>query len=95
MKNLNRSIDELKQRGVWIFGTAAGGATALYEADLTLPAAVVIGNEGVGMSRIVAEQCDFKVSIPMKGRVNSLNASNAGAILMYEVVRQRHLFGGQ
>ena len=71
------------------FGTAAGGATALYEADLTLPAAVVIGNEGVGMSRIVAEQCDFKVSIPMKGRISSLNASAAAAILLYEAVRQR------
>ena len=89
VSNIAATLRELKQRGVWIFGTAAGGATALYEADLTLPAAVVIGNEGVGMSRIVAEQCDFKVSIPMKGRISSLNASAAAAILLYEAVRQR------
>ena len=89
VSNIAATLRELKQRGVWIFGTAAGGATALHEADLTLPAAVVIGNEGVGMSRIVAEQCDFKVSIPMKGRISSLNASAAAAILLYEAVRQR------
>ena len=89
VSNIAATLRELKQRGVWIFGTAAEGATALYEADLTLPAAIVIGNEGVGMSRIVAEQCDFKVSIPMKGRISSLNASAAAAILLYEAVRQR------
>ena len=89
VSNIAATLRELKQRGVWIFGTAAEGATALYEADLPLPAAVVIGNEGVGMSRIVAEQCDFKVSIPMKGRISSLNASAAAAILLYEAVRQR------
>lgn len=89
VSNIAATLRELKQRGVWIFGTAAEGATRLYEADLTLPAAIVIGNEGVGMSRIVAEQCDFKVSIPMKGRISSLNASAAAAILLYESVRQR------
>ena len=89
VSNIAATLRELKQRGVWIFGTAAEGATALYEADLTLPAAIVIGNEGVGMSRIVAEQCDFKVSIPMKGRISSLNASAAAAVLLYEAVRQR------
>lgn len=89
VSNIAATLRELKQRGVWIFGTAAEGATPLYDADLTLPAAIVIGNEGVGMSRIVAEQCDFKVSIPMKGRISSLNASAAAAILLYEAVRQR------
>ena len=89
VSNIAATLRELKQRGVWIFGTAAEGATRLYEADLTLPAAIVIGNEGVGMSRIVAEQCDFKVSIPMKGHISSLNASAAAAILLYESVRQR------
>lgn len=89
VSNIAATLRELKQRGVWIFGTAAEGATPLYDADLTLPAAIVIGNEGVGMSRIVAEQCDFKVSIPMKGRISSLNASTAAAILLYEAVRQR------
>ena len=87
--NLTAAIRELKQRGVWIFGTAADGAVPLYSADLKGPAAIVIGNEGVGMSRIVADSCDFKVSIPMKGRISSLNASAAAAILLYEAVRQR------
>ncbi len=89
VSNISAAIRELKQRGIWVFGTAAEGATALYDADLTLPAAIVIGNEGVGMSRIVAESCDFKVGIPMKGRISSLNASAAAAILLYEAVRQR------
>lgn len=89
VSNIAATLRELKQQGVWIFGTAAEGATPLYDADLTLSAAIVIGNEGVGMSRIVAEQCDFKVSIPMKGRISSLNASAAAAILLYEAVRQR------
>ena len=87
--NLAAAIRELKQRGVWIFGTAADGAVSLYSADLKGPAAIVIGNEGVGMSRIVADSCDFKVSIPMKGHISSLNASAAAAILLYEAVRQR------
>lgn len=87
--NLTAAIRELKQRGVWIFGTAADGAVPLYSADLKGPVAIVIGNEGVGMSRIVADSCDFKVSIPMKGRISSLNASAAAAILLYEAVRQR------
>ena len=87
--HLTAAIRELKQRGVWIFGTAADGAVPLYSADLKGPAAIVIGNEGVGMSRIVADSCDFKVSIPMKGRISSLNASAAAAILLYEAVRQR------
>ena len=87
--NLTAAIRELKQRGVWIFGTAADGAVPLYSADLKGPAAIVIGNEGVGMSRLVADSCDFKVSIPMKGRISSLNASAAAAILLYEAVRQR------
>ncbi len=87
--NMAAAIRELKERGVWIFGTAADGATDLYHADLKGPAAIVIGNEGQGMSRLVAESCDFQVSIPMKGRISSLNASAAAAILLYEAVRQR------
>lgn len=89
VSNIAAAIRELKERGVWVFGTAADGATALYDADLKGAAAIVIGNEGVGMSRIVSESCDFKVSIPMKGRISSLNASAAAAILLYEAVRQR------
>lgn len=89
VSNIAATIRDLKQRGVWVFGTAADADTPLYQADLKRSAAIVIGNEGVGMSRIVAESCDFKVSIPMKGRISSLNASAAAAILLYEAVRQR------
>ena len=83
------TLRELQKAGVWVFGTAADGDMALYQADLKGPAAIVIGNEGDGMSRLVAEACDFKVSIPMRGHISSLNASNAAAILLYEAVRQR------
>ena len=89
VSNLVSAIESLKEKGVWVFGTAADGAVPLYEADLKGPAAIVIGNEGSGMSRLVAESCDFKVSIPMKGMISSLNASNAASILLYEAVRQR------
>ena len=89
VSNIAAAIRDLKQRGVWVFGTAADADTQLYQADLKGPAAIVIGNEGAGMSRIVAESCDFRVSIPMKGQISSLNASAAAAILLYEAVRQR------
>ncbi len=87
--NIPSLLKQLKQEGVWIFGTAADGNTTLYNADLKGPAAIVIGSEGDGMGRLVSEQCDFRVSIPMKGHINSLNASAAAAILLYEAVRQR------
>ena len=87
--NLTACLKELKEQGLWIFGTAADGAVNLYQADLKGPAAIVIGSEGSGMSRLVAENCDFTVSIPMKGKLNSLNASASAAILLYEAVRQR------
>ena len=87
--NLPALLKDLKKRGMWIYGTAADGTTPLYHADLKGPAAVVIGSEGSGMSRLVSETCDFLVSIPMRGKLNSLNASAAAAILLYEAVRQR------
>ena len=87
--NLPALLKELKGQGVWVFGTAAGGTTDLYHVDLKGPAAIVIGSEGEGMSRLVEENCDFLVSIPMKGGLNSLNAGAAAAILLYEAVRQR------
>ena len=87
--NLPSLLKDLKKRGLWIFGTAADGTTSLYDADLKGPAVIVIGSEGDGMSRLVSETCDFLVSIPMKGKLNSLNASAAAAILLYEAVRQR------
>ena len=89
VSNLASAIDELKSHGVWVYGTAADGASSLHRTDLTGPAAVVIGSEGSGIGRLVAEKCDFMVSIPMKGKINSLNASNAAAILLYEILRQR------
>lgn len=89
VSNLTAAIKTLKENGVWIYGTAADGAAPLYRTDLTGPAAIVIGSEGEGMGRLVSESCDFMVSIPMKGHINSLNASNACAILLYEAVRQR------
>ena len=87
--NIPSLLKDLKKQGVWVFGTAANGTTGLYDADLKGPAAIVIGSEGSGMTRLVSENCDFLVSIPMKGRISSLNASAAAAILLYEAVRQR------
>lgn len=87
--NLPNTLKELQKRGVWIFGTAAEGNTTLYHADFKGAAAIIIGSEGDGMGRLVRECCDFLVSIPMKGKISSLNASAAAAILLYEAVRQR------
>ena len=87
--NIAATLKDLKKQGIWVFGTAAEGTTTLYDADLKGPSAIVIGSEGDGMSRLVRENCDFLVSIPMKGRISSLNASAAAAILLYEALRQR------
>jgi len=87
--NLPSLLRDLKKEGLWVYGTAAGGGTSLYEADLKGPAAIVIGSEGDGMSRLVREQCDFLLSIPMRGHIGSLNASAAAAVVLYEAVRQR------
>ena len=87
--NLPSLLRELKDAGVWVFGAAMTGSTPLYQADLKGPAAIVIGSEGAGLGRLVEETCDFTVSIPMFGKINSLNASAAAAVLLYEAVRQR------
>ena len=87
--NLVSTIEELKQKGVWIFGTAAEGSVPMYKADLTGPTAIVIGSEGDGMSRLVQKSCDMTVHIPMKGHITSLNASASASILLYEALRQR------
>ena len=87
--NLPSLLDELKERGVWIFGAEADGTVGLYDADFAGPTAIVIGSEGEGISRLVRQKCDFIVSIPMRGKVNSLNASNAAAVLLFEAVRRR------
>ena len=87
--NLPAVIRELKERGLWIYGTAADGPSDLWHTDFTGPLALVIGSEGDGMGRLVAESCDYIVRLPMKGQVSSLNASAAAAITMYEILRQR------
>lgn len=87
--NINNAIAELKEKGVWVFGTAAEGSIPMYQANLTVPAAIVIGNEGDGMSQLVRKNCDVMLNIPMKGRISSLNASAAASILLYEALRQR------
>lgn len=87
--NLTDTLKLLKKQGLWVYGTAADGGTSLYDAGLDGPAVIVIGSEGDGMSRLVREACDFVVSIPMMGKMNSLNASAAAAVLLYEAVRKR------
>ena len=87
--NLPSLLQELQEAGLWVFGTAADGDTLLYDADLKGPAAIVIGSEGRGISRLVKEQCDFIVSLPMRGHITSLNASVACGIVLYEAARQR------
>ena len=87
--NVAQTIKQLQKQGFWVMGAHMEGDRTLYEADMTLPTVLVIGNEGKGISRIVKEACDFLVTIPMYGSLNSLNASVAAAVLMYEAVRQR------
>ena len=87
--NIPAAIKELKDKGLWIYGTAADGASDIWHTDFTGAAALVIGSEGDGMGRLVRESCDFIVSLPMKGQIGSLNASAAASIVMYEVLRQR------
>jgi len=86
--NLASTMEDLKKRGVWIYGTDMSG-TPWCQTDLTGPIALVVGSEGRGMSRLVREKCDFVLSIPMQGEINSLNASVAAGIVMYEASRQR------
>lgn len=87
--NISSAIEELKQKGLWIAGAAMEGQSVYGKADLTGPLAIVIGSEGSGISRLVKEKCDFLVSIPMYGSINSLNASVAAGVLMLEAARQR------
>ena len=91
--NMARTIEELKERGVWIAGTDAGGKQDYRQFDGTMPLGLVIGSEGKGMGRLIREKCDFLIHLPMTGHVTSLNASVAAAILMYEVYRKRHPLG--
>lgn len=88
--NLSNTIRELKEQGMW-FVCADMGGTSMYDLDLKGPIGLVIGNEGEGVGKLVKEQCDFIASIPMKGDIDSLNASVAAGVLAYEIVRQRLL----
>lgn len=86
--NLTNTIKELKEQGLWFVCADMGGET-MYDLNLTGPIGLVIGNEGEGVSRLVRESCDFIASVPMKGNIDSLNASVATGVLAYEIVRQR------
>jgi len=88
VSNLASCIDTLKENGVWIYGTDASG-TDYSETDFTGGVALVIGSEGFGMSKLIQKKCDFMIKLPMLGKINSLNASVAAGIFMYEVLRQR------
>lgn len=88
VNNLTAVIEELKKEGLW-FVCADMGGELMYDLDLKGPMGLVIGNEGEGVSRLVREKCDFIASIPMKGEIDSLNASVAAGVLAYEIVRQR------
>jgi 23S rRNA (guanosine2251-2'-O)-methyltransferase len=92
--NLARTIDELKEKGVWIAGTDAKGSEDYRRFDGTMPLGLVIGSEGKGMGRLIRDKCDFLIHLPMAGHVTSLNASVAAALLMYEVYRKRHPLEG-
>lgn len=91
VNNINETIKYLKEQGLWICGTDVNTNTFYNDQDLKGPIAIVVGSEGFGMSRLVRENCDFLVKIPMKGKVQSLNASVSAGIVIYEVVRQRNL----
>ncbi|MDD2628962.1 MAG: 23S rRNA (guanosine(2251)-2'-O)-methyltransferase RlmB [Limnochordia bacterium] len=87
--NLVRTIEALKERGLWIAGASANASQVYFQADFTMPLGLVIGSEGTGLSRLVEEHCDFLTRIPMKGQISSLNAAVSAALLIFEVIRQR------
>ncbi len=89
VSNIKHAISEMKEREITIIGAESGSGNMLWDVDFSVPAGIVIGSEGRGLRKTVAEKCDFVVSIPMRGRVNSLNVSVASAVLMFEVLRQR------
>lgn len=89
VNNIAQTVDYLKEQGVWVTGADASGDRSIYEADLKGAVALVVGGEDKGISRLTASKCDFLVGIPMKGDVNSLNASVAAALMIYETMKQR------
>ncbi|MBS3908109.1 MAG: 23S rRNA (guanosine(2251)-2'-O)-methyltransferase RlmB [Actinobacteria bacterium] len=93
VSNLSYAIDELKEMGFWVVGASEKAGRAYYDIDFNMPLVVVLGSEGGGLSRLVAEKCDFLAAIPMRGEISSLNVSVAGAVLLYEALRQRRVSG--
>lgn len=91
--NLARTMEELKEKGIWIVGTDAKGKQDFRQMDAKMPLAIVIGSEGKGIGRLISEKCDFLIRLPMVGKVTSLNASVAASLLMYEVYRKRNPIG--
>lgn len=91
--NLARTMEELKEKGIWIIGTDAKGKQDFRQMDAKMPLAIVIGSEGKGIGRLISEKCDFLIRLPMVGKVTSLNASVAASLLMYEVYRKRNPIG--
>ena len=91
VNNINETIKFLKQNDIWICGTDGQAKTYYFQQDFKMPIAIVIGSEGYGMSRLVKENCDFLVKIPMKGKITSLNAAVSAGIVMYEATRQREI----
>jgi 23S rRNA (guanosine2251-2'-O)-methyltransferase len=87
--NISQTIEYLKKKNIWVVGTDLSGEKSFYESDLKGSIALVIGSEGHGMAKLVAEKCDYVINIPMKGQITSLNAAVAGAIIMYEILKQR------
>ncbi|MEC0371255.1 23S rRNA (guanosine(2251)-2'-O)-methyltransferase RlmB [Paenibacillus chibensis] len=89
--NLGQTIDSLKEKGIWVVGTDVSAAQGIYETNVfDGPVAIVIGNEGKGMGRLIREKCDVLIKLPMNGQINSLNASVAAGVVMYEVLRRRN-----
>jgi len=89
--NITSAVKELKKAGVWVYAASMDGDTTLWKSDFNDAVAFVIGSEGTGISRLVSENCDYKINIPMKGKLSSLNASVSAAVLLFEAVRQRGL----
>ncbi|MDQ2086435.1 23S rRNA (guanosine(2251)-2'-O)-methyltransferase RlmB [Herbivorax sp. ANBcel31] len=89
--NIAQTMEYLKKKNIWIVGTDLSGEKAFYQNDLKGPVALVLGSEGEGMGKLISQKCDFVVNIPMKGQISSLNVAVAGAVIMYEIVKQRNL----
>ena len=91
VSNLAMVCDQLKEKGIWLFGADPGGKTYWSDTDFTIPLAILLGSEGRGLKNILKKKCDFLISIPMRGCISSLNVATAGGVFLYEVVKQRNL----